>query len=83
MSATKRYIHARLDPDTRARLEELKKRTGLTESALVRRGLQLVAQETRASATALDLAGDSVGCFKDGPADDLSHNRRHLDGFGE
>ena len=82
MAAPKRYIHARLDADARARLDELKKRTGLSESALVRRGLQLVAGEERARATALDLAGDSVGRFKEGPVD-LSHNRRHLDGFGE
>jgi hypothetical protein len=32
--------------------------------------------------SALDLAGDLVGCFSGGPAD-LASNPRHLDGFGQ
>lgn len=78
----KKYIHARLDADARAGLDELKRRTGQSESELVRRGLQLVANEERSRATALSLAGRSAGRFKGGPAD-LSRNRTHLDGFGE
>jgi Arc/MetJ-type ribon-helix-helix transcriptional regulator len=82
----KAYVHARLGGKDQATLEELKARTGRTESDLVRRGLQLVAQEEdaeeRRRRSALDLAGSSVGRFKKGPRD-LSTNRRHLEGFGE
>jgi hypothetical protein len=78
----KAYIHARLGAGDRAALEELKAKTGRTESEIVRRGLQLVAQEERRRRSALDLAGSSVGRFKKGPRD-LSTNRKHLTGFGE
>ena len=78
----KTYIHARLGPEERATLDELKTKTGHTESELVRRGLQLVALEERRRRSALDLAGRSVGRFKKGPRD-LSTNRKHLEGFGE
>jgi hypothetical protein len=78
----KSYIHARLGAEERAALEELKAKTGRTESELVRRGLQLVAREERRRGSALDLAGSSVGRFRKGPRD-LSTNRRHLAGFGE
>jgi hypothetical protein len=78
----KAYIHARLGTEERAALDELKAKTGQTESELVRRGLQLVALEERRQRSALDLAGASVGRFKKGPRD-LSTNRTHLEGFGE
>lgn len=78
----KRYIHARLGEDERTALEELKEATGQTESEIVRRGLQLAVAEARRHRSALDLAGRSVGRFKKGP-NDLSTNRRHLEGFGE
>jgi hypothetical protein len=78
----KAYIHARLGHKDRSALEELKTKTGRTESEIVRRGLQLVAQEERERRSALDLAGASVGRFKTGPRD-LSTNRKHLEGFGE
>ena len=78
----KAYIHARLGKQDRAALEELKDTTGQTESEIVRRGLQLVAQEERRRRSALELAGRSVGRFKKGPRD-LSTNRKHLEGFGE
>jgi predicted DNA-binding protein len=78
----KTYIHARLGPEDRAVLENLKTATGRTESELVRRGLHLVSQELERARSARDLAGRSVGRFKKGPAD-LAANRKHLDGFGE
>jgi hypothetical protein len=78
----KDYIHARLNQADRGLLEQLKQTSGLTESELVRRGLQLVAAEERGRRSALNLAGSSVGRFTGGPRD-LSVNRRHLDGFGE
>jgi len=78
----KAYIHARLGEEDRVALEELKQSTGRTESEIVRRGLQLVAEEECRRPSALALAGRSVGRFKKGPRD-LSTNRRHLEGFGE
>jgi hypothetical protein len=78
----KTYIHARLGRQDRLVLEELKKSTGRTESEIVRRGLQLVAEEEGGRRSALELAGRSVGRFKKGPRD-LSTNRKQLEGFGE
>lgn len=78
----KSYIHVRLSKDDRATLEELKKRTGRTESEILGRGLHLVAQEERQRPSALALAGRSGGRYKSGPRD-LSTNRKHLEGFGE
>ena len=78
----KAYIHARLGAADRAALEELKDATGQTESEIVRRGLQLVAQEERHKRSALDLAGRRVGRFKKGPRD-LSTNKKHLEDFGQ
>jgi hypothetical protein len=78
----KDYIHARLGEKDRAALEDLKKKTGQTDSEIVRRGLQLVAQQERRRRSALELAGRSVGRFKKGPRD-LSTNRKHLEGFGQ
>jgi hypothetical protein len=78
----KGYIHARLRTEDRIRLEQLKRSTGRSESDLVRRGLQLVAQEQGQQRSALELAGRSAGRFKKGPGD-LSTNRKQLEGFGE
>jgi hypothetical protein len=77
----KTYIHARIGHEDRAVLETLKKATGCSESEIVRRGLQLVAAEALPHRSALELAGRSVGRFKQGPRD-LSTNRKHLEGFG-
>ena len=78
----KAYIHARLGEGDRTVLEQLKQATGRTESEILRRGLQLVAEEEGRRRSALDVAGRSVGRFKKGPRD-LSTNRKHLAGFGE
>ncbi len=77
----KRYIHARLRPDDRRVLEQLKRSTGRTESEILCRGLRLVAEEEGPRRSALDLAGRSAGRFKGGPRD-LSTNQKHLDAFG-
>ena len=77
----KTYVHARLGAEERAVLERLKRSSGRTESEILRRGLHLVAEEEGRQRSALDLAGRSVGRFKNGPRD-LSRNRKHLDGFG-
>lgn len=78
----KGYIHARLGKEERILLERLKQATGHTESEIVRRGLRLVAEDVGRRRSARDLAGRSVGRFKNGPRD-LSASRRHLAGFGE
>jgi len=77
----KAYIHARLGKKDRVVLEALKQSTGGTESAIVRRGLQLVAEEQGRRPSALELAGPSVGRFKKGPRN-LSTSRKQLEGFG-
>lgn len=78
----KNCIHARLSSQARETLEQLKAATGATESALVRQGLELVAERYRARPSALDLAGDSVGKVHGAPRD-LSSGARHLEAFGE
>jgi hypothetical protein len=78
----KAYVHARLREADRTLLEKLKDSTGLTESEILRRGLQLVAAEEARQPNALELAGRSVGRFRKGPTD-LSRNVKHLDGFGK
>lgn len=78
----KPYIHARVGKEEREVLEDLKRSTGRTESEIIRRGLQLVAEEEGRRRTALELAGRSVGRFKNGPRD-LSTNAKQMEGFGE
>jgi hypothetical protein len=78
----KAYIHARLGDAERGVLGRLKASTGRTESEILRRGLQLVAEEEGHRKSALALAGSSVGRFKKGPKD-LSTHKKHLQGFGE
>jgi len=78
----KPYIHARLSPEDRAILDQLKRSSGYTESEILRRGLRLVSQELSARPSALDVAGRSVGKFTNGPKD-LATNREHLNGFGQ
>lgn len=80
-SGMKRYVHARLAEPDRLALDRLKRATGRTASEILRRGLKLVAQEEDRRLNALDLAGRSVGRFRNGPRD-LSTNQKHLKGFG-
>jgi hypothetical protein len=82
LEAMRSYVHARLGKDERILLEQLKQVTGDAASEIVRRGLQLVAENVRRRPSALDLAGRSVGRFTKGPRD-LSASKRHLKGFGE
>jgi hypothetical protein len=79
----KTYVHARLDPEDRARLDELKQVTGETETALVKRGLRLVHErevQAQRKRTALEIAGKLVGKYR-GPSD-LSTNKKYLDDLG-
>ncbi len=80
----KAYVHARLDPEDRARLDELKRVTGETETALVKRGLRIVHErevKSRRTPTALQIAGKLVGKYR-GPSD-LSTNKKYLDDLGQ
>jgi Arc/MetJ-type ribon-helix-helix transcriptional regulator len=57
----------------------------LNKSELVRRALEAYLRQREgqpAFVSALDQAGDLVGCFAGGPAD-LSSNPEHLAGFGQ
>jgi Arc/MetJ-type ribon-helix-helix transcriptional regulator len=60
-------------------------REHLSKSELVRRALNAYLRhggEQPASSSALDRAGDLVGCFSGGPAD-LASNPTHLANFGK
>jgi len=73
-------LPASLDAD----LEAASRRHQLSKSELVRRAiLAYVAADSGAAkqASALNLAGDLVGCFHGGPGD-LSSNPQHMDAFG-
>lgn len=57
----------------------------VTKSALVRRALESYLAQRRLGApsiSALDKAGDLVGCFQGGPRD-LASNPEHMAGFGK
>jgi Arc/MetJ-type ribon-helix-helix transcriptional regulator len=59
-------------------------REHLSKSELVRRALVAYVSQRKAGTlnmSALEQAGDLVGCFSGGPSD-LSSNPRHLDEFG-
>lgn len=71
-------IQARIDAATAKRLAQLRRRTGLTDSELVRKGLELLSQSTP-PVVARRIRG--LGRFASGQAD-LGSNKQHLRGFG-
>lgn len=73
-------ISVKLPPMLTDWLENESKRANRSKSALVREILEQHQQRQRSSA--LDLAGDLCGCVESGLRD-LSHNRKHLKGFGQ
>lgn len=73
-----RIVQARIDPATEAALARLRRQTGMTDSQLVRRGLELVSQSIK-PARARRIRG--VGRFASGQSD-LGSNKAHLAGFG-
>ena len=78
----KGYVRARLAPDERALLEELKRLTGESETVLLKKWLRLVhEQHLRTRRSVLDVAGALIGKYRGGPKD-LSTNKKHLDDFG-
>jgi hypothetical protein len=73
-----KIVHARLDPETQHILARLRRSSGLTDSALVRRALRILAvTELRTGSVRVIGQGE----FESG-VDDLGSNARHLDGFG-
>lgn len=73
-----RIVHARLDPETRRLFERLQRRTGLSDSELVRRAVQALARG-QVEGGRPRVVG--VGKFESGVGD-LSTNPEHFEGFG-
>lgn len=74
-----KIAHARLDDDTHQLLIELSRATGESESELIRRGLEALAQ-TLPRRRKPKIVG--LGKFASGLAD-LGSNKAHLSGFGK
>jgi hypothetical protein len=72
-------IHARLDDETDAMRQELKRTRGWTDSEIVRRGIQLLASATAKRATR---KFHGVGEYDFGISD-LATNPKYMEGFGE
>ena len=71
-------VHARLDDEAHAMLEEIRRRTGLSESEILRTGLEAVAERLLRPGRQRVVG---VGKFDSGVRD-LGSNERHLKGFG-
>ena len=65
-----------------ARLRASAERRNTSKSALVREALEsyLAGADGSQAGSCLDLAGDLAGCLE-GPGD-LSHNPKHMEGYG-
>jgi hypothetical protein len=73
-----KLVQARLDDETDEILKELRRRTGLSDSEIVRRGVRSLAALSR-PASGLRVFG--LGRFSSG-VPDLGSNKEHLKGFG-
>lgn len=75
-------LTVKVPPGLDAKLKALAKKRRSTKSAIVREAIEnLVASANDARRpTALELAGDLVGCFEGSP--DLSTNPKHMEGYG-
>ncbi|TMQ20449.1 MAG: hypothetical protein E6J91_03960 [Deltaproteobacteria bacterium] len=73
-----RIVQARIDAATAAALARLRRQTGLTDSQLVRKGLELV---TQGAAPVKPRRIRGIGRFASGRSD-LGSNKAHLSGFG-
>jgi hypothetical protein len=73
-----RVVHARLDAQSERVLDDLTRRTGLSESELLRRGLMALSQPLPKSRRRVI----GVGKFASRKSD-LGSNKQHLRGFGE
>lgn len=74
-----RIVQARIDAATEATLARLRRQTGMTDSQLVRRGLELVSQRAT-PVKARRVRG--IGRFDSGQRD-LGSDKAHLSGFGK
>lgn len=73
-----RIVQVRIDSTTEKALARLRRQTGLTDSQLVRKGLELVSQSTMPGTTR---RVRGIGRFASGRSD-LGANKQHLSGFG-
>ena len=73
-----KLVQARLDEETDELLRALRRRTGLSDSEIVRRGVRSLAQ-TLPEPAGVRVVG--VGKFRSGVRD-LGSNKEHLAGFG-
>jgi len=73
-----KIVHARLDDESHRLLKRLRRSTGLTDSDLLRRGLQTLAAHTPVNGKPGILG---LGKFASGHRD-LASNKVHLRGFG-
>jgi hypothetical protein len=73
----------KIPPELTSALEKVARRTNLSKSELVRRALMAYTARTDEApfVSALEQAGDVVGCFHGGPKD-LASNPKHLEEFG-
>ncbi len=74
-----RVVQARLDGATERLLLDLRRRLGLSDSQLVRRGLAALAEQEIGHPAPPKVTG--IGRFASGHSD-LGSNRAHLRGFG-
>lgn len=77
-------VTVKLPASLNARLNRAAKQRGQTKSDVVREALETALNgsgDVRRRRSALELAGDLVGCIE-GPGD-LSTNPKYLDGFGK
>jgi argininosuccinate lyase len=75
-------LTVKIDPSLVQQLEEASAREHVSKSELVRRAIAAyVARRGAPFVSALDQAGDLVGCFSGGPKD-LASNPKHMQDFG-
>ena len=73
-----KLVQARLDDETDGILKELRRRTGLSDSEIVRRGVRSLAALSRPAA---EIRVVGLGQFSSGVRD-LGSNKEHLKSFG-
>lgn len=74
----------KLPPQLDTEVVEASAREHLSKSEFVRRALEFYLYQRKSDSgvvSALDRAGDLVGCFEGGPKD-LASNPKHMAGFG-
>jgi metal-responsive CopG/Arc/MetJ family transcriptional regulator len=74
-------LTVKVDPALVREIEQASAREHVSKSELVRRAIAAYVARGADAPSALDKAGDLVGCFTGGPKD-LASNPKHLKGFG-